>query len=151
MTRSSVIPVLILGAFLAWPFTASAQAAKAINSYDPTAETTIKGKVVGVIGANSAAGVVGLHLDVKTDRGIVKVHVAPALFVGEQNFCFQCDEEIEVTGAMVTHAGVTALWARSIVKADKTLTLRDKNGTPLWKTGGGSDPDGCGVSHSPIL
>jgi hypothetical protein len=150
MTRSLVIPGLIIGALLVWPLTASAQAAKTVNGYDRGAETTIKGTVVGVIGASGAADLVGLHLDVKTDRGIVKVHVAPTSFVGERNFWFQCDEEIAVTGATVTHAGVTALWARSIVKADKTLTLRDENGTPLWKMEGGSDTDGCGVAHPPI-
>jgi len=149
MTRSLVIPILVFGAFLAWPTTASAQAAKVVNGYDRANETTIKGSVVSVVGAHGAADVVGLHLDVKTDRGIVKVHVAPALFVGEHNFWFECDEQIEVTGATVTHAGVTALWARSIVKADKTLAVRDENGIPLWKVESGSDPDGCGVSHPP--
>jgi hypothetical protein len=150
MTRSLIIPVLIVGALLVWPLTASAQAAKTVTSYDRAAETTIKGTVVGVIGVNGAADLVGLHLELKTDRGIVKVHVAPTLFVADRNFWFVCDEDIEVTGVTVTHAGVTAFWARSIVKGNQTLTIRDETGIPLWKVDSGPDPDGCGVSHPAI-
>jgi hypothetical protein len=148
MTRSLVI--LVFGAFLAWPLTASAQEAKTVSSYDRAVETTIKGMVVDVIGANGAGDLIGLHLNVKAETGLVTVHVAPTLFVADRNFWFVCDEEIEVTGVTVTHAGVTALWARSITKAGKTLKVRDENGTPLWKVESGSDPDGCGVSHPPV-
>ena len=39
-----------------------------------------------------------------------------------------------IAGAMVARGGATALWARTIAKADrKALTLRDEQGLRVWK------------------
>jgi hypothetical protein len=62
------------------------------------------------------------------------------------NFSFFTDEQVLVTGPIVSHAGESAVWARQITKGGKTLTLRSPDGSPRWPTTA-EDPDGCGISH----
>jgi hypothetical protein len=141
------------GAFLAACLMAAPTTARAVDPptmYDRKAEVTVTGVVIEVDSEAAAEGVVGVHLLVKTERAVLIVHVAPALFIGENNFWFQTDDRIEITGARVFHAGHPALWARTIVKDGKALRLRDEDGGPLWKTVAGEDADGCGVRHGPI-
>jgi hypothetical protein len=128
--------------------TVFAQTVKPPDTYDPSGEIKIKGTIVALISTRGADDVVGVHMDVKTDKGVVRVQVGPALFIGENNFWFQCDDEVEIVGAMVARAGSAALWTRSIAKNDgKVLALRDERGAPLWKIDGQADPDGCGITH----
>src|SRR5436189_4230845 len=117
------------------------------TTYDRNAEVTVSGVVIEVQGAVATEGIVGVHLLLKTERAVLTVHVAPALFIGENNFWFQTDDHIGITGARVFHGGYPAVWARTIVKNGKTLRLRDDEGRPLWKAVEGDDVDGCGVSH----
>lgn len=146
MIHRTLPRTLIVAACLALPLGALAQELKTADRYDRALERTATGIILQVIGATGTDGTVGVHLNVKADDAVLKVHVGPALFVGENNFWFQIDDKIEITGADVTRDGITALWARQIVKDGKTLKLRDDNGAPLWKTTA-DDPDGCGVSH----
>ena len=118
--------------------------------YNPAAETTVAGTVRYVDGAASAEGTVGVHLVVTTPGGPARIHVAPAMFIGMNDFYFLVDDRVEITGATVTRAGETAIWARTIAKNGKTLTLRDADGTPRWPRATAEDPDGCGVAHAPI-
>ena len=64
--------------------------------------------------------------------GVVRVHVGPAIFIGMNNFSFFTDEQVLVTGPIVSHAGESAVWARQITKGSKTLTLRSPDGSPRW-------------------
>lgn len=157
MTRR-VLSLTVVGC-LAWAAAAFAQPpapsrvegpVKVAGRYDPAAEITIKGTVIAVISTRSAGDVVGVHMEVTTDRGMVKVHLGPALFIGENNFWFLCEDQVAITGAMVSHGGSTALWGRTITKGGKTLALRSDRGEPLWKVEGQLDPDGCGIAHPPV-
>jgi len=100
---------------------------------------------------NGPDGTVGVHLNLTTATGVVvKVHLGPAIFIGMNNFAFCAEDEVVVTGSLVSHAGETALWARQVNKAGKTLTLRSPDGTPRWPYATADDPDGCGISHGPV-
>ena len=102
-------------------------------------------QVISVVGPD---GTVGVHLNLKTGTGkVVRVHVGPAIFIGMNNFSFFTDEQVLVTGPIVSHAGESAVWARQITKGSKTLTLRSPDGTPRWPYATAEDPDGCGISH----
>jgi hypothetical protein len=127
-----------------------ATAAAAQTGYDPAAETSVSGVVRYAISAMGSDGTVGVHMELKTNEGIVRVHVGPALFVGMNNFSFLTDDVVAIRGARVTKSGETAIWARVIVKDGKTLVLRDDDGTPRWPRATMEDPDGCGVAHAPI-
>jgi hypothetical protein len=119
--------------------------------YDPSTEVTIGGVIHEVVATNAPDGTVGVHLDVTTARNrSVKVHLGPAMFIGMNDGSFLADEQVLVTGAFVTHDGETALWARTITKGAKTLTLRNKDGEPRWPLATADDPDGCGLMHAPV-
>jgi hypothetical protein len=118
--------------------------------FDPASENTVAGTVRSVLPATGTDGTVGVHLVVRTARGDVRVHLGPAVFIGMNDFSFLVDDEVDITGATVTRAGDTAIWARTITKNSKTLTLRDTDGTPRWPRASADDPDGCGVGHAPI-
>jgi hypothetical protein len=148
MTRIITIVAAILAAFFFSCLVASAHVVDPPTAYDRNAEITLAGIVVEVDSEAAPDGAVGVHLLLKTEREIVTVHVAPARFIGENNFWFQTDDHIEITGARVFRTGRSALWARMIVKDGKTLRVRDENGRPLWKTADSDDVDGCGVPHT---
>jgi hypothetical protein len=148
MTRYRIAVTLAVTLWAAAPAFAQ-QAGKGPARYDATAETTVAGTVTSVMSAASADGVVGVHLQVKTPAGLVHVHLGPAVFIGDNNFFFIADDEVSIVGAKVGGKD-PVVWARSVTKDGKTLTLRNADGTPRWTLATADDPDGCGVAHGPI-
>ena len=121
------------------------------RAYDPGTEVTYGGIVTEVVPTTGPDGSVGVHLTLATARGTaVRVQLGPALFIGMNNGSFIADDQVLVTGAFVSHNGDVALWARTISKNGKTLTLRSPDGTPRWPMATADDPDGCGVTHAPV-
>ncbi|HEY7288575.1 MAG TPA: hypothetical protein VH583_01975 [Vicinamibacterales bacterium] len=118
------------------------------TGYNKANETTLSGPIRYVLAAASPDGTVGVHLELKTPAGLVRVSLGPALFIASNNYYFFADEQVYVVGAK---AATGEIWARTISKDGKTfLTLRDEDGTPRWQRATDDDPDGCGVSHAPI-
>jgi hypothetical protein len=150
MTRRLAGSGLLLAAALVLPPLAWAQSGPPSDRYDRSAETSLSGTIVHVVAAADADGTVGVHLDLKTAQGLVKVSLGPAMFIGMNNFSFLADDRVTMTGAYVTHATGTVLWTRVIAKEGRTLTLRDEDGSPRWPNATADDPDGCGVSHAPV-
>jgi hypothetical protein len=152
MTYKTFACCVMVAACAAWPAVSFAQAsrtdkASAPSHYDATSETTVSGTITQVVSVAGADGTIGVHFNLKTDAGPVRVHVGPALFIGESNFWFQIDDPVVITGAKVQKDGEIGFWARTVKKEDgKTLELRTADGAPLWK-GEPADADGCGVSH----
>ena len=117
--------------------------------YDKATETTTSGPIRYVLSAADADGVIGIHLEVTTPAGPVRVALAPAPFIATNNYYFFVDERVYVVGSKVGPKG--EIWARAISKdGTNFLTLRDEDGTPRWSKATADDPDGCGVSHDPI-
>ena len=117
--------------------------------YDKATETTMSGPIRYVLTAADGDGVIGLHLELTTPSGPVRVALAPAPFVATNNYDFFVDERVYVIGSKVGPRG--EIWARAISKDGRNfLTLRDEDGTPRWSNTAADDPDGCGVSHDPI-
>ena len=147
MIKNFALSLLVLGVTAS----ASAQTGKAPVRYDPVTERSYDGMVTGVISVASPDGIVGVHLDLKTETGVtVRVQIGPAVFIGMNNFSFFVGDQIVVTGAGVSHGGDEAVWARQIVKQGHTLVLRGIDGTPRWLFATADDPDGCGVFHDPV-
>jgi hypothetical protein len=115
--------------------------------YDKAKEVTVSGPVRYVLPGAGQDGVVGVHLEVMTANGLVRVAIGPALFIAANNYYFFVDEQVSIVGAK---AGATGeIWARNVTKDGKTfLILRDEDGTPRWESA--TTEDGCGVSHVPI-
>jgi hypothetical protein len=139
-----------VSAALLFMFTVAGSVSAQALRYDPANETTVAGTIRYVISAPGADGTVGVHLELITAEGTVRVHVAPAVFIGMNNFSFLTDEKVAVRGAKVGKGADAAIWARQIVKDGATLTLRDEDGTPRWPRATLEDPDGCGIAHAPI-
>jgi hypothetical protein len=110
------------------------------GNYDPATETTLSGQVTKAeevlpAGRSGRRGLGGLHLELKTGDATVVVHLGPAAFVKENGFNVAVGDRLEITGSRVTVDGDAVLLAREIKKDDRTLTLRDASGRPLWSGG----------------
>lgn len=143
MFPTRILTAVLVVALAAAP--AIAQSAK----YDKANETSLSGTIRYVLSAASPDGTVGVHFEVTTPAGLVRVSVGPAMFIATNNYYFFTDEQVYVIGAKVGPKG--EIWARAVSKDGKSfLTLRDEDGTPRWTRATEDDPDGCGVSHAPI-
>ena len=115
-------------------------------NYDPPAEIAVSGQILHVVSFPAPDGAVGLHFDLQTPAGMLNVHVAPALFIGQQNVSYFADDQVVIVGVKASIDGNTSFIARSITRDGKTLMLRAADGTPAW-TPPVEGADGCGVTH----
>lgn len=125
---------LAAGALLLSAVLASAQgphAGKNMRMYDPATETTLKGTVDAVT-QPTRGQMMGTHLTVKAGDETRDVMLGPSNFITSKGFAFAKGDSVEVTGSKITMGGADYIIAREIVKDGKTLTLRDKTGTPQW-------------------
>jgi len=74
----------------------------------------------------------GIHLLLKTDNGVLQVHVAPARFLRGQEIRFNQGDQILVVGSRLRYMGADALLAREIVRDNEVFILRDHQGNPAW-------------------
>ena len=101
--------------------------------YDLATETTIKGTVQEIkTFACKLGGPSSYHLELKTEKGVVEVHVAAGKYLTDYDFQFAVGDEVEVVGSLVQMDGKDAFLARTIKKGQVTYTFRDKKGDPLW-------------------
>ena len=74
----------------------------------------------------------GIHLMLRTDSGILQVHVAPRRFLQGNGVSFSKGDQIAVVGSTVAYEGHDAMIARKITRGDQTFAFRQPDGTPLW-------------------
>ena len=116
--------------------TAAAQAAAPAKpspepKYDKTAEVVIKGVVDEVISTPGEKSP-EVHLMVKSQGELFEICLCPGKFLKEMDVDFAKGDQLQITGAKVKRDDKTVILAREIVKGNNTLTLRDKNGGPVW-------------------
>jgi len=101
--------------------------------YDPKTVETVSGLVTGVEKFTPArGGSAGVHLQLKTDKGTISVHLGPSWYLENQEAQVEAKDKIEVTGSRITLDGKDVLIAAEVKKGDGVLKLRDENGIPLW-------------------
>ena len=107
-----------------------------VPRYDPSTEATFKGTVEEVkeVDHPGFQGK-GLHAMLKTDEGTFDVHIGPASFVAKEQLTVAKGDQLEVVGSKVKDDGADAIIARTVKKGDKTTTLRNQKGIPLWSGG----------------
>lgn len=103
--------------------------------YNPATEVTMKGSVEAVKQLTGPQSWAGTHLSLKTDKETIDVHVGPSWFLTQNKIGFAKDDQIEVTGSKVKFEDKDALIAREIRKGEKTITLRNAQGIPVWSRG----------------
>lgn len=101
--------------------------------YDPKAVETITGEVTSVDRITPVKGMSGgIHMNVKTDKETISVHLGPAWYLENQDVKIETKDKVEVKGARTTFAGKPAIIAAEVKKGDEVLKLRDDNGFPVW-------------------
>jgi hypothetical protein len=78
----------------------------------------------------------GAHLTLETATETIEVHLGPAAMLEEKNVIIASGDTLSVLGSRITMGGTPVLLAREITKGDRTWTLRDPAGLPLWNQRG---------------
>ncbi|NTU42318.1 MAG: DNA-binding protein [Nitrospirales bacterium] len=101
--------------------------------YNPATAETIRGEIVGIDRIMPMRGMsYGIHLQVKTEKGTIPVHLGPAWYIERMDAKLEKGDTIEVKGSRVQMKGQEAIIAAEVKKGDQTLRLRDENGFPFW-------------------
>jgi hypothetical protein len=101
--------------------------------YDPKTVETISGEIVSVDRITPNKGMAGgVHMNVKTDKETLSVHLGPSFYIENQDVKLQAKDKVEVKGSRVTFGGKPAIIAAEVKKGDEVLKLRDDNGFPVW-------------------
>jgi hypothetical protein len=148
MSRNLIARSLVLTACLCASAAVLAQSGAVPD--DPPAALTVSGKILHVVSFPAPDGAVGMHFDFQTASGtLMNVHVAPALFVGQQNVSYFADDQVDIVGVKGFIDGNLSFIAQSITRDGKTLTMRGPTGAPAW-TPAIEGVDGCGVMHAAL-
>jgi hypothetical protein len=112
--------------------------------YDLKTVETIKGEVDKVDYVTPLKGMGrGVHLLLKTEQGMMNVHLGPAWYVENQDVKIAPKDRLEVKGSRVTIDGTPVVIAAEVRKGAEVLALRDDSGIPRWagwRRGGGTAP-----------
>ncbi|MCX8030112.1 MAG: hypothetical protein N3A59_00840 [Thermodesulfovibrionales bacterium] len=107
-----------------------------IRNYDPATVEIVSGVVEAVEVLPPARGRTGgVHLQLKTDKGVIPVHMGPQWYVNSQNVKIEKGDKVEVKGSRISIDKETFMVAAEVKKADAILKLRDEDGYPLWSRG----------------
>jgi len=103
-------------------------------AYNPNTVSTIRGTVRSVDTHRiKGTSTDEIRLHVKADDGkVMIVHVGPRSYLDSQNIRFREGDAVTITGSLTKAGRHDVLVASQIQKADKTLSLRDQSGKPLW-------------------
>ncbi len=104
------------------------------RTYDPKTVQTISGEVSEIHRVAPLRGMSeGLHALVRTEKGIIEVHLGPAWYLDHQDTQLAIGDRVEVRGSRVRLEGKPVLVAAQIRKGQATLQPRDDAGVPLWR------------------
>lgn len=101
--------------------------------YDTKTVETISGEIVNVDRITPNKGMVGgVHMNVKTDKETISVHLGPSFYIENQDIKLEAKDKVEVKGSRITFGAKPALIAMEVKKGDEVLKLRDDSGFPVW-------------------
>lgn len=100
--------------------------------YDPATAIDFSGTVEDIRDVADPPPAKGLHLSVRANDTLFDVLLGPADFVRDFEAAYSKASQIDVKGWKVKFGAATVIVAREIRKADITLSLRDRQGRPLW-------------------
>lgn len=75
---------------------------------------------------------IGVLLMLKTEDGMVAVHLGPVWYIERQDIRFDKGDTVEVRGSKVTFDGKPVIIAAEVKKNEDKLRVRDENGVPHW-------------------
>jgi hypothetical protein len=74
----------------------------------------------------------GTHVMLKTESGVIEVHLGPSPFLKEKHVEIAKGDAVEVVGSRLKMGETDAILAREIRKGETSWSFRDANGGPLW-------------------
>lgn len=105
--------------------------------YDQSTVTTISGTIQSVDTLTGRRGNFHLiQLMVKDTSGTIAVNIGPSFYLDQQKISFKAGDAVEVTGSKMQFNGNDVILAAVVKYGDKTITLRDDSGRPVWARGG---------------
>jgi hypothetical protein len=104
----------------------------AMPKYDASKEVKVKGSIEDIKEMTMGKGEVGVHLMVKTATETIEVRLCPSGYLKDFEFALAKGQQVEVTGSKVKVEEKDVILAREVVQGNNTLTLRDKQGSPVW-------------------
>ena len=116
------------------------------GTYDTATVQTVSGIVISidtVAGRGDAQG--GVHVQLRTDKDTLPVHLGPAWYLGEQTMKLAAGDRLTVRGSRVAYEGKPAIIAATLTKGTAELRLRDASGRPAWSKGASRRPPPSGT------
>jgi hypothetical protein len=97
-------------------------------------QETMVGQVMSIDTVTPMRGMAsGIKFVLKSEREEIDVHLGPAWFILYQDMSLQVnDKNIEVYGCRTMIEGKPVIMASTLVRRDRILMLRDKDGIPYW-------------------
>jgi hypothetical protein len=75
----------------------------------------------------------GIQMVLRTEREDITVHLGPSWFILFQDISLSVnDKAVEVRGCRTSINGKPVIMASILVRRDRVLLLRDKDGIPYW-------------------
>ena len=98
--------------------------------YNPANEIVVKGVVRDIqeYTCPVSEGEMGEHLVVKTEDGVVQVHLAPGRILRSQNISFAPGDQISIVGSRFRFHGNNDVIAREITRGNENFVFRDHQG-----------------------
>ncbi len=131
-TKSVVRLLFALLLALAVPAAFAQKATDTMPKYDVSKEVKIKGTIDDVKEMSMGKGEVGIHLMVKTATETIEVRLCPSGYLKDFEVALAKGQQIEVTGSRIKVDDKDVILAREVVQGNNTITLRDKQGGPVW-------------------
>ena len=100
--------------------------------YDPATEIDVSGSVTRVREVARGGGSVGLHVDLAAADLSYDVHLGPKFFLDEIGLVPAVGDPLDVVGSR-RGGNPAVLIAREVTRGERTWTLRDPSGRPLWR------------------
>ena len=91
--------------------------------YDPKAVETISGEVTRWIASLRQGMSGGIHMNVKTDKETISVHLGPSWYLENQDVKIEPKDKVEVKARRTTFAGKPAIIAAEVKKGDEVLEV----------------------------
>ncbi len=101
--------------------------------YNPRTEATVSGVVTEIREFSCPVndGELGYHFTMKTDKGVVQVHLLADRIMRSQEIKFAPGDRVEVVGSTFHYQGSDDLIARQISRGDETFIFRDGQGAVM--------------------
>jgi hypothetical protein len=101
--------------------------------YDPSKTITLDGTVTSIEEIAPPRGMSqGIHAVLATKDAELTVLLAPSWYLDRQDNKLTVGDTVQVVGSRQTLDGKEVIVAKTVMKGDKVLRLRDDNGIPLW-------------------